>query len=71
MLHVLVVLQVGVDPLAEGSLLLVEDHVCGPHVAYKLNKYQDRTVLQSHLWPFQGEKAESAKTNVLISDLNV
>ena len=33
MLDVLVLLQVGVDPLAEGGLLLVEDHVRGPHVA--------------------------------------
>ena len=32
-LHVLVVLQVVVDPLAEGGLLLVEDHVRGPHVS--------------------------------------
>ena len=33
MLDVLVLLQVGVDPLAEGCLLFIEDHVLGPHVA--------------------------------------
>ena len=32
-----------------------------------LNKYQDATVSHSYLWPFQGEKAQWAKTNVLIS----
>ena len=67
MTDILVMSQVVVDPVAEGRLLLVEDHVRGPHVAQKLNKYQDTTVSHSHLWPFQGEKVESAKTNVLIS----
>ena len=28
-------LQVVVDPLAEGGLLLIEDHVLGPHVAWQ------------------------------------